>query len=48
MKVRLNKRRILSNLRQNNHYAWAVAPYIANARRLQKLNERIKEALDKL
>lgn len=48
MKVRLNKHRLLFNLKWNNYWNWKIDPYITKARRLQKCNERRKKLLDAL
>jgi len=48
MKVRLNKRRTLSNLRQNKKHRWFVAKCTRGYEKLKERNDRIKLLVDKL
>ena len=48
MKVRQNKRRILTNLRWNNLHIWFVAKCIRGHEKIRERNERIKKLVDNM
>jgi hypothetical protein len=47
MKMRDNRRRILSRLQENNKYRWVVAPIIKRAEEKRIIRERIQAIVDK-
>ena len=46
MKIRMNKRRILSRLAHNNQYIWYVTPFMIKAEMARKTREKIREIVD--
>jgi hypothetical protein len=47
MRIRDNRRRILSRLRQNNKYRWMVMPIIKASEEKKIVRERIQAIVDK-
>jgi hypothetical protein len=47
MRIRDNRRRILSRLRQNNKYRWIVMPIIKASEEKRIVRERIQSIVDK-
>lgn len=47
MKIRMNKRRILSRLAHNQKYIWYVSPFIAKAEKIRERNERVQAIINK-
>ena len=47
MRIRDNRRRILSRLRQNNKYRWIVMPIIKASEEKRIIRERIQAKVDK-
>jgi hypothetical protein len=47
MRIRDNRRRILSRLRQNNKYRWIVMPIIKASEEKRIVRERIQAIVDK-
>jgi hypothetical protein len=47
MRIRDNRRRILSRLRQNNKYRWIVMPIIKASEEKRIIRERIQAIVDK-
>lgn len=47
MRMRDNRRRILSRLRQNNKYRWIVMPIIKASEEKRIIRERIQAIVDK-
>ena len=47
MRMRDNRRRILSRLRQNNKYRWIVMPIIKASEEKRIVRERIQAIVDK-
>jgi hypothetical protein len=47
MRIRDNRRRILSRLRQNNKYRWIVMPIIKASEEKRMIRERIQAIVDK-
>jgi hypothetical protein len=47
MRIRDNRRRILSRIRQNNKYRWIVMPIIKASEEKRMIRERIQAIVDK-
>lgn len=47
MRIRDNRRRILSRIRQNNKYRWIVMPIIKASEEKRIIRERIQAKVDK-
>ena len=46
MKIRTNRKRVLTRLAHNNQYNWYVTPFRIKAEMESKMNKRIREIVD--